>query len=200
MLAKVAEAYAQAEEKQQKRVRTLSPIQLLEFSVACDSQMDLDRQLITHGQLPEVAKLTMAQWCWAIRQQAPHMLLLSLTSQPRLVHAWVVTKQSHDMIELQTVERYARTVPRLYLQDHMKWFVSYCACQPPGLVLRRYRCSAVAKDLIEHASPWFIHSQSFDLVILHTIQWARQHKPLLGSHRMPMSFTAPNSPRRVAGS
>jgi hypothetical protein len=199
MLKYVADQYEERQKTQHERILRLSPGQITEFSVACQSQHELDVQLAAMGTEMLVIKPCM-QWKWHIRQQTSYLILLALQSQPVLHQAWVVTRQSTDMIELQTVERYTHTTPRLYLHEHLKWHVSHNACKPPGLLIRRYRCPAVkhdkSRDLIEHFSPWFIHAQGLDQIILRTIAWARRQPVLVGRHRMPQHApTRPNSPR-----
>lgn len=200
LLQKVADQYEQRNQKQRERVQRLSPAQLLEFSVACETQQALELELASKGADIVIHEPCATQWRWLLRQQRPCMLMLALTSQPLLTHAWVVTYQSRDTIELQTVERYSETMPRLHLQDHDKWYVSYNACCPPGLVLRRYQCPSVkGKQTVQlyHESPWLVHSCDADLIILHTVTWFRQKQeriPLIGAHRV-MALTPPNTPR-----
>lgn len=204
-LSKIAAKYAAADDAARNRRRQLSPQQTLEFSVACESQETLRCDLAVKGCDPEtMISLPCTRWTWRIQQQTSYLLLLRLTSHPVLHQAWVVTDQSDpDTLELQTVERYTQTLPRLHLQEHMKWYVSYNACSPPGLVIRRYRCPAVPgkwhnKPEVEHFSPWFVHSQTEDLIVLRTLQWFRKnHKHLAGGHRLPYHSTPPNTPRWV---
>jgi hypothetical protein len=207
-LREVAARYDADEEAARRRRQRLSPQQTLEFSLACESQETLRCELATKGLDPELMiSPPCTRWAWRIQQQTSYLLLLRLTSHPVLHQAWVVTDQSSpDTLELQSVERYAQQLPRLHLQEHMKWYVSYNACSPPGLVVRRYRCSAVAgrpsqKDAVDHFSPWLIHSQSADLLVLHTLRWFRAHRNdrlIVGAHRSPhLSGTPPNTPRWV---
>ena len=207
MLAHVVEEYKALREKEQaasrQRVGSLSPRQLLEFSVACDSQTRLDEQL---GVAVSVSPTTVSLaplTRWEIRKQSPHMLMLCLLGVETLTHAWVVTRQDADLLELQTVERYTKHIPRLHHQEPNMWFVSHNASKPPGLIIRRYGCAAVAtqknQNIIRHTSLWFIHSQSPDLLILRTVAWVRRQKCLLGKHRV-QTFAPPNSPRYSSSS
>lgn len=204
-LAEVERKYSERDRRAHERIRNLSPIKLLEFSMACDSQREIEQRAAELG-VEVTPWRPLINWRWSIRQQTSYLIMLSLLSQPTLHHAWVVTFQDEDTIELHTVERYTISTPRLYLQEELKWYVSQNSCHPPGLVIRRYRCPAVKTrknvGLIQHFSPWLIHSQSMDAIVLHTVRWFRNQKnPIVAGHRLPdwdlcrVASTPPNSPR-----